>query len=159
MGIAGSRVEIIVSDTRTWRRPLLTGLCWFIALQLFLFAPFKFSPVGFFGYPSYPEKFVAWGYPAWFSFVVGGWEIFAAVMLLLPRRRFLGAAALLFILTGAIATHIINHDSLTDSIAAPVVLVLAAIVALTHWPADWREPLAFRTREIRTCARAARSQH
>ncbi len=145
-----------MSDRLTWRRRLLTGLCWFIALQLFLFAPFKFSPVGFFGYPSYPEKFVAWGYPAWFSFVVGGWEIFAAVMLVL-RADVSGRGGPLFILTGAIATHIINHDSLTDSIAAPVVLVLAAIVALTHWPADWREPLAFRRREPERVL--ARSQH
>ena len=141
------RIAFWVSDKLTWRRRLLTGLCWFIALQLFLFAPFKFSSVGFFGYPSYPDKFVAWGYPAWFSFVVGGWEIFAAVMLVLPRRRFLGAAVLLFLLTGAIATHIINDDSLADSVAAPVVLMLAAIVALTHWPADWRELLAFRKRD------------
>jgi uncharacterized membrane protein YphA (DoxX/SURF4 family) len=67
---------------------------------------------------SYPEKFVAWGYPPWFSFVIGAFEIFAGMMLILPRRRFLGAAVMLFVLPGAIATHIINRDTLTDSIAA-----------------------------------------
>ena len=128
-----------------WR--LITGLCWFIAVQLFVFGPLKFSPVGFFGYPSYPEKFVAWGYPSWFSFVVGACEIFAGVMLILPRRRFLGAAVMLFVLTGAIATHIINRDSLRDSIAAPTMLVLSAIVALATWPAHWRELFAFGRRE------------
>jgi uncharacterized membrane protein YphA (DoxX/SURF4 family) len=111
------------------------------------FGPLKFSPVGFFGYPSYPEKFTAWGYPPWFSFVVGAAEIFAGVMLILPRRRFVGAAIMLFILTGAIATHIINRDSLGDSIAAPIILVLSAIIALASWPVDWKEPLTLRPRE------------
>jgi hypothetical protein len=46
-----------------------------VAVQLLVFGPFKFSPVEFFGYPSYPEKFVAWGYPPWFSFVIGALEI------------------------------------------------------------------------------------
>jgi hypothetical protein len=54
---------------------------------------------------------------------------------------------MLFILTGAIATHILNHDSLTDSIAASIILVLSAIVALATWPGHWREPFAFGRRE------------
>jgi uncharacterized membrane protein YphA (DoxX/SURF4 family) len=137
----------MAKDKHSRQQRLVTGLCWFIAVQLFVFGPLKFSPVGFFGYPSYPEKFVAWGFPSWFSFVVGACEIFAGVMLIVPRRRFLGAAVMLFILTGAIATHIINHDSLTDSIAAPIILVLSAIVALATWPAHWREPFAFVRRE------------
>jgi uncharacterized membrane protein YphA (DoxX/SURF4 family) len=137
----------MAKDTRTWQRRFVTVLCWFIAVQLFLFGPLKFSPVGFFGYPSYPEKFIAWGYPPWFSFVVGAGEIFASVMLILPRRRFLGAAVMLFILTGALATHIINRDSLADSIAAPIILMLSTIIALANWPADWREPLALSRQE------------
>jgi uncharacterized membrane protein YphA (DoxX/SURF4 family) len=133
----------MAKNKRTWQELFVTGLCWFVAVQLLMFGPLKFSPVGFFGYPSYPEKFVAWGYPPWFSFVIGAFEIFAGMMLILPRRRFLGAAVMLFILPGAIATHIINRDSLTDSIAAPIILVLATIVALATWPAHWREPFAF----------------
>ena len=134
--------KVSLKENRGWRPRLLTGLCWFIALELFLFAPFKFYPGGVFGYPSYAVKFVHWGYPAWFAFVVGAGEIFAAIMLLLPRRRFLGTVVLAFILTGAVATHITNHDTLADSISAPVHLILAGIVALATWPADWREPLA-----------------
>jgi uncharacterized membrane protein YphA (DoxX/SURF4 family) len=135
-----------MKQTRLWPRRLPTGLSRFIALELFLFAPFKFYPRGILGYPSYPEKFVHWGYPAWFSSVVGGGELLAAVMLVIPRRRFLGAVLLMFILTGAVATHIINHDSLADSVSAPVHLVLAGVVALACWPADWREPLALSRR-------------
>ncbi len=36
------------------------GVCWFVAFELLLFAPFKFLPVGILGYPTYPEKFVNW---------------------------------------------------------------------------------------------------
>jgi uncharacterized membrane protein YphA (DoxX/SURF4 family) len=133
--------------TYPWQRRLSTGLCWFIAIEFFLFAPFKFSPVGVPGNPSYFVKFVHWGYPAWFSVVIGAGEIFAAVLLTLPRRRFLGAVMLVAIMTGAVTTHIVDHDTLANSIAAPIELVLATIAALTQWPADWREPLAFRRKE------------
>ena len=63
------------------------------------------------------------------------------------QRRFwfliLGAVILVAILTGATTTHIIDHDMLADHFTAPIELVLAGIAALTHWPADWREPLVF----------------
>jgi uncharacterized membrane protein YphA (DoxX/SURF4 family) len=101
----------MAKNKRLWQERFVTGICWYVAVQLLVFGALKFSPVGFFSYPSYPEKFVAWGYPPWFSFVIGAFEIFAGVMLILPRRRFLGAAVLLFILPGATATHIINRDA------------------------------------------------
>jgi uncharacterized membrane protein YphA (DoxX/SURF4 family) len=143
----------MAKSERPWQAWLVTGLCWFVAVQLLMFGPLKFSPVGFFGYPSYPEKFVAWGYPPWFSFVIGAFEIFAGMMLILPRRRFLGAAVMLFILPGAIATHIINRDTLTDSIAAPIILVLTAIVAVATWPAHWREPSRLADESRYACSR------
>lgn len=136
-----------MKQTRIFPRRLSTGLCWFIAIGFFFFAPFKFSPVGILGWPSYFVKFVAWGYPAWFSPFIGACELMAAVLLLLPRRRFLGAVILIAILTGATTTHIVDHDMLADHFTAPIELVLAGIAALTHWPADWREPLRFGPRK------------
>jgi uncharacterized membrane protein YphA (DoxX/SURF4 family) len=136
-----------MKQTHQWPRRLSTGLCWFIAIEFFFFAPFKFSPVGVLGWPSYFVKFVAWGYPAWFSVVIGACELVAAVLLTLPRRRFLGAVILVAILTGAVTTHIVDHDMLADHFTAPIELVLAGIAALTQWPADWREPLKFGPRE------------
>jgi len=129
--------------TYPWQRRLSTGLCWFIAVEFFIFAPFKFYPGEVLGNPSYFVKFVQWGYPAWFSAVVGAGEIAAAVLLTLPRRRFLGAVILVALMTGAVTTHIVDHNTLSDSIAAPIELVLASIAALIHWPADWRDPLRF----------------
>ncbi|HEX6552684.1 MAG TPA: DoxX family protein [Ktedonobacteraceae bacterium] len=132
-----------MKQTRRWPQRLSTGLCWFIAVEFFLLAPFKFSPVGILGWPSYYVKFVNWGYPAWFSPVIGACELFGALMLTLPRRRFLGAVILVAILTGAVTTHIVDHDMLADNFSSPIELVLAGIAALTQWPADWREPLRF----------------
>jgi hypothetical protein len=130
-----------MKQTHIWQQRLLKGLTWFVAAAYLLFAPFKFFPVGILGYPSYYVKFVQWGYPAWVSPIVGGVEIFAAVLLLLPRRRFLGAGLLVLLMTGAVTTHIVDHDMLADNFSAPVMLVLVSIVALANWPADWREPL------------------
>lgn len=123
------------------QRRLITGLSWFLALQLFLFAPMKFYPHGAFGYPSYLEKFAAWGYPAWFTYLIGAAELLAGILLVLPRRRFLGSAIMMFIMPGAIATHIINHDKIGDAVAAPYVLALSTIIALMTWPASWRDPI------------------
>jgi uncharacterized membrane protein YphA (DoxX/SURF4 family) len=117
---------------------LLTGLCWFLAAELLILAPLKFYPRGIRGWPPYPTKFRDWGFPSWFSFVVGAGEIFAGIMLLLPPRRFLGAVVMIVILVGAMVTHQINHDKLSDSISAPIHFVLVTIVALSTWPADWR---------------------
>jgi len=136
-----------MKQTRLWPRRLSTGLCWFIAIAFFCLAPFKFSPVGVLGWPSYYVKFVNWGYPAWFSPFIGACELFGALMLTLPRRRFLGAVILVAILTGAVTTHIVDHDMLADNFSSPIMLALAVIAALTHWPADWREPLRFGPRE------------
>ncbi len=80
------------------------------------------------------------GYPGSFAYVIGAAEILAAVLLLLPRRRFLGATLLVFVLTGAVTTHIVNHNSLGDGVAAPIHLVLAAVMARANGPADWRAP-------------------
>ncbi len=137
----------MAEEKRTRRQRLIGGLSWFIAAEFFLFAPMKFWPYGVGAYPSYAQKFVNWGYPGWFAMVVGGVEILSAVLLVLPRRRFLGAVLQLFILTGAVTTHIVNRDALGDSVAAPTQLVLAAIVALATWPADWRTPLGWRPPE------------
>jgi uncharacterized membrane protein YphA (DoxX/SURF4 family) len=129
-------------QTHFWRQRLLKGLTWFVAVAYLFLAPFKFSPVGVLGYPSYFVKFAQWGYPAWVSPVIGGLEIVGAALLLLPRRRFLGAVLLVFLMTGAVTTHIVDHDMIADNFSSPVMLVLVSIVALANWPADWREPLA-----------------
>jgi uncharacterized membrane protein YphA (DoxX/SURF4 family) len=110
------------------RRRLLTALCWILAVE------FAVGGVAKFVVPSYDGRFVDWGYPGWFRFVVGAGEIAAAVLLVLPRRRFLGAALLVVVLTGATLTHILNQDPLTEGLSAPIHLVLVSIVAWATRP-------------------------
>ena len=118
------------APTRSPRhRRMLTALCWILAVE------FAAGGVAKFVVPSYDGRFVDWGYPGWFRFVVGAGEIAAAVLLVQPRRRFLGAALLVVVLTGATLTHIVNQDPLTESLSAPIHLVLVSIVAWATRPA------------------------
>ncbi|MEV0612828.1 DoxX family protein [Nonomuraea sp. NPDC050404] len=128
---------------RVWPRRLITGLYWFWALQFALGAITKYWPGETFFGPPYSMKFADWGYPSWMRFVIGGLEGVSAILLVIPSRRtrFVGATILAFVLTGAVTTHIINHDVLSQSWAAPTHLVIAGAVALANWPADWRELL------------------
>jgi hypothetical protein len=60
---------------------------------------------------------------------------------LVPRRRFLGAALLGVILVGAMLTHIVNQDPLSEAKMAPICLALVGIVAYASRPADRHELL------------------
>jgi hypothetical protein len=51
------------------------------------------------------------------------------------NRRFLGAALLGFILIGAVLTHIVNQDPLSQAVMAPICLALVGLVAWTTRPA------------------------
>ena len=127
--------------TRSWRRRLLTGLCWFVAFEFAVGAATKFYPGETFFGPPYSVKFVDWGYPSWFRFVVGAGELLAAAFLVIPQRRFrfMGAATLVVILIGAVITHIANRDTLTESASAPVHLAIAGALAWVTRPADWSQ--------------------
>ncbi|HEX5994645.1 MAG TPA: DoxX family protein [Jiangellales bacterium] len=128
---------------RVWPQRLMTGVYWFVALEFALGAITKYWPGDTFVGPAYSMKFVDWGYPSWMRFIVGSLEGLSAILLVMPSRRtrFLGATTLVFVLTGAVTTHIINHDGPTESWAAPTYLVITGIIALANWPADWRDLL------------------
>ncbi|MGW4242487.1 DoxX family protein [Nocardia sp. NPDC004722] len=123
----------------TWPGWVATGFLWFVALEFLAGAVTKFWPGPTFFGPSYAEKFPEWGWPGWFRFVVGALEGLCAVLLILPyhESRFLAAAILILVLTGATVTHIVNHHGPKESTAAPLHLVIMLIIALATWPADW----------------------
>jgi uncharacterized membrane protein YphA (DoxX/SURF4 family) len=130
-------------STRIWPQRLVTAFYWFIAAEFLVGAVTKFwSGPTFFG-PAYSTKFAEWGYPADFRFVAGTLELVCAALLVIPRQRFrfVGATTLVLVLTGAVTTHIVNHDPLSESAAAPTHLVITALIALANWPADWRDLL------------------
>lgn len=127
-GTSGNRLSRVV-----------TVLAWLLALSFFIGAVTKFSPWETFFGPPYSVKFAEWGYPSWFRFVVGAGELVGGVMLLIPSVRFMGCLVLSVILEGAILTHVINHDPMAESIAAPVTLMLVIVVAIVSSPIRARD--------------------
>lgn len=121
----------------------MTGVYWFLALEFALGAVTKCWPGDTIVSAAYSTKFADWGYPFWMRFAVGAVEGVAAVLLVIPdkRARFLSAASLIFVLIGAVTTHIVNHDPAVESWAAPTHLVIMCALALANWPADWRDLL------------------
>jgi uncharacterized membrane protein YphA (DoxX/SURF4 family) len=133
----------MIMSARVWPHRLMTAFYWFLALEFAFGAVTKFWPGPTFFGPAYSVKFADWGYPSWFRFVVGGIELVCALFLLIPRRRFrfIGAGALVLVLTGAVTTHIVNHHPFSESVMAPTHLVIMGAIALATWPADWRDLL------------------
>ena len=144
-------------STRLWPRRLLTAFYWYVAFTFFMGFVTKFWPGPTFFGPAYSVKFVEWGYPAWFRFVVGTLEGVCAVLLVIPRKRFkfIGAAVLILVLTGATTTHIVAGSELYERIAAPTNLVIMVFFALVNWPSDWRELLRPRQTAARETMRGA----
>jgi len=127
------------SGLGTWRHRLLLALCVCLAASFLVGAVTKFSGgPSFFG-PSYAVKFVEWGYPSWMRFVVGTGELVGGLALLVPARRFIGAAMLAVITAGATLTHVINHNPISESVAAPVTMALALTVVFAVRPTILRE--------------------
>ncbi|MEV4234392.1 DoxX family protein [Nocardia sp. NPDC050408] len=118
-----------------------TGLYWFLGFEFFVGFATKCWPGSTIFGPAYSEKFAEWGFHPNMRFVVGGLELIAAVLLVLPRResRFLGAAILVLVLTGAVTTHLIDDAPIWQGTSAPIHLVIMMAVALVNWPADWRD--------------------
>jgi uncharacterized membrane protein YphA (DoxX/SURF4 family) len=96
---------------------------------MFLFAGgFKLS-----GAQTAIDNFAKWGYPDWFRIVTGLIEVTAAVLVLLPRTSFYGAALIVATMVGAVLTHVTHAE--TGNIPLPLLLfVLAAILAYLRWP-------------------------
>ena len=128
-------------STRTTNRAAVV-LAWVLAASFVVGFLTKFWPGETFFGPPYSVKFVEWGYPSWFRFVVGIGELAGAVMLLIPRLRFLGCLLLAVILEGAIVTHVVNDNPLRESVAAPITLALLAMVAVASSPIVVRQLLS-----------------
>jgi uncharacterized membrane protein YphA (DoxX/SURF4 family) len=120
----------------------VTVLAWLLAASFLVGFVTKFMPGETFFGPPYSVKFAEWGYPSWFRFVVGAGELAGGILLLVPRLRFVGCLILIVILEGAIVTHVINSNPIGESIAAPITLVLAAIVAFASSPIGMRQLVA-----------------
>lgn len=146
-------MQALPMTARNWPRRAATVLYWYLAVSFFIGFATKFWPGPTFFGPAYSEKFADWGWPPWMRFVVGALELAFGLMMLVPRRRvrFIGAAALVFVLNGAVTTHLLDAAPWYEEVSAPVHLTIMIGVALANWPADWRDlrhPLGERSARV-----------
>src|ERR1700735_796618 len=79
------------------------------------------------GKPEMVALFEAIGVGQWFRYVTGFTELAGALLIVVPRTKFFGAALLSAVMVGAVLTHLfILHNAPT---APAVLLVLAGVVA------------------------------
>lgn len=81
---------------------------------------------------GWAKAFAAWHYPRAFRLLIGALEIAAAVLLVTRRFAYAGAAIIVAVMTGAMATHVWwGHPRQITSEVLP--LVLASFVAIARW--------------------------
>jgi len=79
------------------------------------------------GKPEMVALFEAVGVGQWFRYVTGLMELTGALLIVVPRTKFFGAALLSVVMVGAVLTHLfILHNAPT---VPAVLLVLAGVVA------------------------------
>jgi uncharacterized membrane protein YphA (DoxX/SURF4 family) len=114
------------------KRRVLEILLWLPALFLvyvFLRQGFgKFDAQG-----GWARAFTLWHFPVWFRIAVGVAEIAGALLLLVPRTAFYGAALIAAIMVGAMLTHVYWHrpKAVTSEVLP---LTLASIVMIGRRP-------------------------
>lgn len=74
------------------------------------------------------DRFAAWGYPAWFQYLIGVVEALAGVGFLLGRTRFVAAVVVIPIMAGAIYT-LVRAGAAPQAAVPAITLLLAAFVA------------------------------
>lgn len=86
---------------------------------------------GKFVFPSWEARFAGWGYPPWARPAVGALEVAAALLLLPPRTRRLAALALVGVMAGAAATHLVNDEAPRVVVNLVLTGALTALVRVT----------------------------
>lgn len=90
------------------------------------------------GVELHRQNFARWGYPGWFLPLTGAIELLAALLVIIPRTRFVGAALIVCVMLGALATHVRFAEYAMFPL--PVVLFLLALAdAVLNRPAISRK--------------------
>jgi uncharacterized membrane protein YphA (DoxX/SURF4 family) len=105
----------------------LWAVCLFLVYVFLKAGGQKFSDTS-----GWSKAFRFWGYPTWFRLLVGVAEIAAALLLLYPRTAGLGAAMIIVVMLGGMATHVVTgRPKQVTSEVFP--LVLATTVLAGRW--------------------------
>lgn len=106
-------------DRPKWLGYVLHGVSALLTLAFLLTGGSKLM-----GAEMHVQNFQIWGYPGWFMYVTGTVEVLGAILVIIPKTRFYGAALLVATMIGAIITHI--QAGQIPIIPVPLVLLLLA---------------------------------
>jgi uncharacterized membrane protein YphA (DoxX/SURF4 family) len=81
------------------------------------------------------SDFGRFGYPVWFSYIVGLVEVGGALLLFSARTAAYAAGALIVIMAGALYSHLSAGDSAGQIMTPVVVGLLLGVIAFTQRPA------------------------
>ena len=92
-----------------------------------------------FGNPdTWIGMFEGWGYPAWFSFVIGAGELGLAIVMLVPRFASYAATGLIVIMLGALGTVLVHSDGRMGPEPPLIHIALLTIILVGRWKIRWR---------------------
>jgi uncharacterized membrane protein YphA (DoxX/SURF4 family) len=93
--------DIVLRTIFTWSAAVLLGV---------LFVLVGWSKIAGPSAADWAMRLSRWGYPAASRFVIGGVEILAGLGLLVPPLRRWAAIALMVVMAGALATHVLHGE-------------------------------------------------
>jgi putative oxidoreductase len=108
---------------RKWQSYALLGVSGLLALALFGSGVTKLI-----GMEMHVANFAKWGYPSWFMYFTGIFEIVVAVGLLLKRYAFYAAVLVMIQMVAAFATHMMNDEAAMTP-GAIVLFIVAGFIA------------------------------
>ncbi len=106
---------------------------WFLTILLCLMFLLAGS-VKFDSSEVWPRMFSEWGYPDGFVYVVGGIEVIAALVLLIPALATYAAMVIALTMVGAAATHLLHDQMFMFDV---VIMLLALLLAWVRRRAMW----------------------
>lgn len=122
------------AKSSTGRRVLIAGLWMLTILEVLgmgLVGVAKFTGT------TWVTMFEGWGYPSWFTYVIGAGEAVGAALLLVPRLASYAALMLMVIMLGALYTVLTKDNQL--GVAGPLVhMGVLSVIAWGRWSRRWR---------------------
>jgi uncharacterized membrane protein len=100
-----------------------------ISILAILFLSVGFLGVGMVKLVDHPEtmtSFAKWGFPSWFMYVVGVFEILLALALFYKPSRKIAIVATLLHMAVALTIHIVFNES--DQLYGPILVITLAIL-------------------------------
>lgn len=83
------------------------------------------------------EGFIRFGYPSWFRYVIGLFELVGGILLLIPRRAAEAGSFLVIIMLGALISHIRAGDGFMGFLPALLTLFAVGAVTWLRGEEDW----------------------